>query len=286
MNRGVYISKGFTIVELLIVIVVIAILAAITIVAYNGIQERAEASAAQSALTQSAKKIETLAATSTAATYPATIQASDISLPASTTFQYSQTSGGTGYCLTTLYNNSLVYSIGTNRTITPNPCDGHSGGATYCPTDTHVAINGFYCDGAVGAVAPRNENAVKLDASAAEVPVGAPGAFVGKQTSRDNIIGAFFTVSPGQVYCIEGWAATPSSTVAHSIGLRITVSGVAQWVTVNYAPAAGLSWKKLEGCITIPAGGTQAALWSQNNGSNGTTAAAPWYQTAIRFRLQ
>lgn len=34
-------QKGFTIVELLIVIVVIAILAAITIVAYNGIQTRA-----------------------------------------------------------------------------------------------------------------------------------------------------------------------------------------------------------------------------------------------------
>lgn len=36
-------QAGFTIVELLIVIVVIGILAAITIVAYNGIQERAEA---------------------------------------------------------------------------------------------------------------------------------------------------------------------------------------------------------------------------------------------------
>lgn len=34
-------QKGFTIVELLIVVVVIAILAAITITAYNGIQERA-----------------------------------------------------------------------------------------------------------------------------------------------------------------------------------------------------------------------------------------------------
>ena len=40
-------KQGFTIVELLIVIVVIAILAAITIVAYNGIQNRAKASSAQ-----------------------------------------------------------------------------------------------------------------------------------------------------------------------------------------------------------------------------------------------
>ena len=38
INRN---HTGFTIVELLIVIVVIAILAAITIVAFNGIQDRA-----------------------------------------------------------------------------------------------------------------------------------------------------------------------------------------------------------------------------------------------------
>lgn len=37
-------QKGFTIVELLIVIVVIAILAAITVVSYNGIQARAQQS--------------------------------------------------------------------------------------------------------------------------------------------------------------------------------------------------------------------------------------------------
>ena len=47
--------SGFTIVELLIVIVVIAILAAITVVAYNGIQERANSSKAKADLSQLAK---------------------------------------------------------------------------------------------------------------------------------------------------------------------------------------------------------------------------------------
>ncbi|AHB41928.1 hypothetical protein RAAC3_TM7C00001G0055 [Candidatus Saccharibacteria bacterium RAAC3_TM7_1] len=43
-------SRGFTIVELLIVIVVIAILASITIVAYNGTQNRAKDSQLDSAI--------------------------------------------------------------------------------------------------------------------------------------------------------------------------------------------------------------------------------------------
>lgn len=47
---------GFTIVELLIVIVVIAILAAITLVAYNGIRQRAALSALQSSLSQRGKE--------------------------------------------------------------------------------------------------------------------------------------------------------------------------------------------------------------------------------------
>lgn len=50
-------KKGFTIVELLIVIVVIAILAAITIVAYSGIQQRAHNSQTTATATQWRKLI-------------------------------------------------------------------------------------------------------------------------------------------------------------------------------------------------------------------------------------
>ena len=49
---------GFTIVELLIVIVVIGILAAITIVAFNGVQNRGKTSSAQSAASGLDKKAE------------------------------------------------------------------------------------------------------------------------------------------------------------------------------------------------------------------------------------
>jgi len=66
-------QRGFTIVELLIVVVIIAILAAITIVAYNGIQARARTSAAQSAANVLIKKAE--AGNAARSSYPQTAAA-------------------------------------------------------------------------------------------------------------------------------------------------------------------------------------------------------------------
>ncbi|HCH34420.1 TPA: hypothetical protein DEW05_02720 [Candidatus Saccharibacteria bacterium] len=51
-------KRGFTIVELLIVIVVIGILAAITIVAFNGVQDRAKVQSVNSDLAMLAKAIQ------------------------------------------------------------------------------------------------------------------------------------------------------------------------------------------------------------------------------------
>src|SRR5690349_17218575 len=65
-------ERGFTIVELLIVIVVIGILAAITIVSYNGITARANSNSAKANATAFLKKAELYAADSGNNRYPIT----------------------------------------------------------------------------------------------------------------------------------------------------------------------------------------------------------------------
>jgi prepilin-type N-terminal cleavage/methylation domain-containing protein len=78
---------GFTIVELLIVVVVIAILAAITIVAYSGIRDRAVASQLQSALEQANKKV-LLYAVQNAEQYPSTLADAGVTPTGSVSYQY------------------------------------------------------------------------------------------------------------------------------------------------------------------------------------------------------
>ena len=78
-------KQGFTIVELLIVIVVIGILAAITIVAYNGITARANTAKAQSAANMLAKKAEAYAADDSTSGYP-TLRTNFTSAATTTTY--------------------------------------------------------------------------------------------------------------------------------------------------------------------------------------------------------
>ena len=120
--------RGFTIVELLIVIVIIAILAALTYVGYTAISNRAIDSTLKSDLTQAAKKLNYDKVDNNDAypnpTLPPNIKASD-----GNAFEY--TSDGTSYCLsiTSTKSSSLSYHISsvTNST-TPREgvCPGHT----------------------------------------------------------------------------------------------------------------------------------------------------------------
>ena len=101
-------KTGFTIVELLIVIVVIAIIAAITVIAYNGIQNRAHASDAKAALNQAEKKLKLYEVTN--GSYPLTgnLAAADISNNGAG-YQYTSTDGS-GYCITATSGNVSYYA--------------------------------------------------------------------------------------------------------------------------------------------------------------------------------
>lgn len=65
-------QKGFTIVELLIVVVVVAILASVTVVGFNTIRERADSSAVATNLAQAAKKVREYAIVNSDV-YPSTL---------------------------------------------------------------------------------------------------------------------------------------------------------------------------------------------------------------------
>ncbi|MFZ2835792.1 MAG: prepilin-type N-terminal cleavage/methylation domain-containing protein [Candidatus Saccharimonadales bacterium] len=132
--------SGFTIVELLVVIVIIGILAAITIVAYTGIQNRAKESALRSDLAIVAKKMASDNAL--AGSYALTAGAVDSGkgLPASgsgTTYQYQST--GSTYCITGT-NGTMSFKI-SDAATSPNqggcPGDGVGGASAV----TNLAIN-------------------------------------------------------------------------------------------------------------------------------------------------
>lgn len=119
-------SRGFTIVELLIVIVIIAILAAITIVAYNGIQQRARSSAVMSDLDTVAKKmaLDNINNGSYATTATAVDGGNGLPSSANTTYQFHST--GSTYCVTGT-NGNVSYKISdTSPTPSLGGCAGDS----------------------------------------------------------------------------------------------------------------------------------------------------------------
>lgn len=95
-DKKMVVNRGFTIVELLIVIVVIGILAAIVIVAFNGVQNRANVAAVQSDLKNFGQKASAFYAEN--GTYPTSSQLASLGWKVSKN-SYQQGNGGNAlYC--------------------------------------------------------------------------------------------------------------------------------------------------------------------------------------------
>jgi len=106
--------SGFTIVELLVVIVVIGILAAITIVSYTGISGRATVAAMQSDLSNASTQLKVFYTINGA--YPtanncSTPGSTEICLKASASNTFTYTSNGTTFGLTETNTNGTAYNV-------------------------------------------------------------------------------------------------------------------------------------------------------------------------------
>ncbi len=129
-------QAGFTIVELLVVIVVIAILAAITIVAYNGIQNRARSTAVSSELSQLAKAVEVQKSLSTTGRYPSALSEVKGVSQAAQGVSYFFNSAENTYCMDKTQN-GLTYSIGRRSGLREGKC-GLNGLVTWLPFNGSV----------------------------------------------------------------------------------------------------------------------------------------------------
>ncbi len=138
--------QGFTIVELLIVVVVIAILAAITIVAYNGIAKNANNASIQETLSQAARKLEIYKINDPTNLYPSTLAIGGLNLTSSGSqiYVYALSTDSTQYCLASSNSGRTYYVTSTSSTPKPGICNATTG----TPGTGDVATDGASSAGA------------------------------------------------------------------------------------------------------------------------------------------
>jgi len=151
MVRGRTSSKGFTIVELLIVVVVIAILAAITIVSYTGITGRAYTASVQTEFRNAMQSIEKYKVEN--GMYPSTgtnteLAAANIRI---NTKNYDETGSNFLYCVNNTTSRAALTALGTNGVLYAQSTDRAFGPYTTYTISSYANI----CSDLVGSSSAR-----------------------------------------------------------------------------------------------------------------------------------
>lgn len=279
-------QKGFTIVELLIVIVVIAILAAIVIVAYNGIQDRAKNSAAQSATAQAAKRIQQYFIEN-GDTYPVDQAAFDALNLSNSSASYQYTANNSSnpktFCLTaTVQNKSYYINNSTQTSPAVGGCNGHGRGGIAAITNlsTDPRATSYSAAPGSGRIAWSNARAsgtYALITGASDGPNGIQtyirktmqavtngndGFSNSGTTGGTSAAGTGIPVSAGETYTVSAWVRHSSATTKRfqvkfwwlsENGDRISVT------EPNNTLAPVNTWTRVSTTATVPSNVTRLA---------------------------
>lgn len=242
-------TKGFTIVELLIVIVVLGILAAIIIVAYNGVQRSAARSVVMHDVEQAAKEIENHRTTTTSLPVATTAVDDGRGIKASpgTTYEYTVT--GNNFCVTGTSNaaaTSYYFDSAVGR-VQEGKCSGHIGYASGPGVGVHRLAVGANTNCRVRDGVPycwgRNDfRQLGIGSSTTNslVPIAGVTASSGLVSSKvvtDIEFGYYHgcAIADGLPYC-WGWEYLGNGVEAASPGgnpVAVTVSGVLAGKTIT-----------------------------------------------------
>lgn len=252
--------RGFTIVELLVVIVVIAILAAIVIIAYNGVQQRAHASADSSTLSQTAQQLGLYQLDNGG--YPAdsptffTLMHADSSGNSSgINYQYSvnNTANPQTYCVTATSGN-VSYYIDTSSHTSPTAggCPGQGQGGIAAVTN--LSTNPSFESDTAG-VSGYYSSPISRDSSMAVSGTYSVVTTTNSVTYRQGIIavGANPALPNTQYTCSMSLSGTPGYTVSFS-GRPATSGGgyISENAGAVNVPLSS-SWQRATITFTTPA---------------------------------
>lgn len=280
---------GFTIVELLIVVVVIAILAAITIVAYNGITQRANATAAQSGAEQVVKKALTYATTNSDL-YPTDLASVGITNSGNVTYQYSvnNSTSPAGYCVTAIAGNASYYagadfvytgaSSGTVNQLTPTSgaCPGHTGGTAVTITNYSrnpgIEVDVSNLNGANSTTYVRDTSRFHSGTASLllTMPTQASTYVVGAALAASSDYQATFGLAPNTTYNVSAWVYVPSSTVDISLLIQGSGKTLPSTLPTSRATSVKNQWVRLDEYFTTTAATGALNIFATN--VTGTTS--------------
>lgn len=257
-------SHGFTIVELLIVIVVIGILAAVTIVAFNGITQRAVIAIISGDLSSASKRLKLDQVDLSGAFPPSAAAAnSGLGLQASpgNTYQYSVNNSANpgSFCLTGTNNSTSYFITQDGGTPTVGACPGHAVGGP--PTITNfminpgVEVNASNWTNPNGSTVARDTTmfhsgiaSLKVITPAATSTLVGTGYILGG-TAVPSILAANTT------YTFSAWVYVPAATTT---AILSTVQGTGYASRVNGAPSVTNvkdTWVRLTNSFTTGTNG-------------------------------
>lgn len=264
-------QRGFTILEILITIVIIGILAAITVISYNGVQQRARTGVLEGDLLKASTALGN--SKQQVGTYPSSLSAVTIDSTAGVSFTYTYTSSTDSYCLTGTNQGISRYITSTNSEPQSGSCPG-GGGSTVTNLVTNPSIETDLTN--ISTISVTTSRALNWASSGVYSVLLTPNS-----ASNDSFawIGCGATqgllclgMQAGHTYTLSARQYIPT-TLSGSLHARAATINIWQLVSGSYTPAIGggdttAGIHSLSVTATINPAATEAFIRLNNGATN------------------